>query len=299
MYSIKKVKVYNPQPTIELAAPVVASVMRETPPAPTARADSTSDKGTIMDSIIAGDTPVTNVHRSMDQLRHKAYRGASAAMQTPKDVCMSEVLKSDNPRAKLPEMEAACQSEVVGLVSRGAFRRRLRTLVPPNANVLGGRMVKVMQRANTADTSAKARFVAQGNTEKAKAFVVHNRSALRQSSSQILVSTSAVLGFRIFSHDVNQAYLQSNDKSREVFIQPRARDARYFNVRDDEVLQVLLPLYGLPDAGDYWDVAVLDHVENELGMERLVGDPHLFVKGGFNALQMAARPSQKSWGVPS
>ena len=277
---------YNPPPNIEPADPDVASVERETPPVPTAPAESTSDKGTIVDSIIAGDTLMTNVHRAMGQLRDKAYRGASAAMQTPEDVCMSEVLKSDDPRATSPEMEAACQSEADGLVTRGAFRRRLRTSVPPHANVLGGRMVKVIKRVNTADASAKARFVAQGNTDKAKAFVVHNLSALRQSSTKILVSTSAVLGFRIFSHDVNQAYLQSKDKlSREVFVRPRARDARYFGVRDDEVLQVLLPLYGLPDAGDYWDVTVLDHVENELGMEPLVGDPRLFVKDGSNALQ--------------
>ena len=158
--------------------------------------------------------------------------------------------------------------------------------MPPKAKVLGGRMVKVIKRFNTADASAKARFVAQGNTGKANAFVVHNLSALRQSSTKILVSTSAVLGFRVFSHDVNQAYLQSKDKlSREVFVRPRARDARYFGVHDDEGLEVLLPLHGLPDAGDYWDVTVLDHVGNELGMEPLVGDPRLFVKDGANEFQ--------------
>jgi len=100
------------------------------------------------------------------------------------------------------------------------------------------------------------------------------------------VSTSPVLGFRVFSHDVNQAYLQTKDKlPREVFVRPSARDARYFCVRDDRVFEVLLPLYGLPDAGDYWDVTVLDHVENELGMELLVSHPRLFVKYGANTLQ--------------
>jgi len=110
-------------------------------------------------------------------------------------------------------------------------------------------MVKVTKRVNTADASAKACFFAQGNTEKAKAFVVHNLSALRQGSTKNLVPTSAALGLRIFSHDVNQAYLHSKDKlSREIFVRPRAWDARYFSVRDEEILQVLLPLYGLPDA---------------------------------------------------
>jgi len=147
----------------------MASAERETPPDPTAPADSTRDRGTIVSGMIAGDTLVTNVYRAMGQQREKAYRGASSAMQTPEDVCMSEVLKSDDPRATSPEMEAACQSEADGLVSRGAFRRRLRALVTPNSNVLGGRMVKVSKRVNTADASANAGFVAQGNTDKAKA----------------------------------------------------------------------------------------------------------------------------------
>jgi len=286
MYSITKVKVYNLRPKFEPADPDAAPVERETPPVRTAPADSTSDKGTIVESIIAGDTLMTNVHRAVGQLRDKAYRGASAAMQTPADVRMSEVLKSDDPRATFPEMEAACQSEADGLFSRGAFWRRLRTSVSPNVNVLGGRMVKVIKRVNTVDVSAKTRFIGQGNTEKATDIVVHNLSALRQRFTKILVSTSAVLGFRIFFHNVTQAFLQIKDKlSRKVFVRPRARDARDFGVRDDEVLQVLLPLHGLPDEGDYWEFNVLDHVEIELGMESRVSDPRLFVKDGSNAIQ--------------
>jgi len=173
MYSITKVKVYNPPPNIEPDAAVLASAEREPPPVPTAPADYTRDKGTIVDGIIAGDTLVTSAYHAVGQLRDKAYRGVSAAKQTPEDVCTSEVLKSDDPRATSPEMEAACQSEVDGLVSRGAFWRRLRASVPPNANILGGRMVKVIKTVNTADASAKARFVAEGHTDKAKAFVVH------------------------------------------------------------------------------------------------------------------------------
>jgi len=97
MYSITKVKVYSAPLNIEPAAPVVASVERETPPVPTAPSDATRDKGTIVHGIITGDTLVTNVHRSMGHLRDKAYRGASDALQTTEDVYMSEVLKSDDP----------------------------------------------------------------------------------------------------------------------------------------------------------------------------------------------------------
>jgi len=92
MYSITKVKVYNPLPNIDPAAPVVASAERETPPVPTAPADYTRDKGTIVDGIVAGDTIVPNVYRATGQLRDMAYRGAPAAMQTPEDECVVAVL---------------------------------------------------------------------------------------------------------------------------------------------------------------------------------------------------------------
>jgi len=239
-----------------------------------------------VDSIIAGDTLVTNVLCAMGQLRDKAYCGASAAMQTPQNVLLSEVLKSDDPRAASPDMEAACQSEADGLVSEGAFRQRLRTSVPPNAKALGDRMVKLIKKASTADASANARFVAQVKTDQAKAFVVDNRYALRQSSTNSLVSTSAVFRLRVFSQAGKQAYLQSNEKlSCEVFVRFRTRDARYFCVQDYHVLQLKLPLYGFPDAGNYRDVTVLNQGKNELGMGPLVGDPRLFVKDGSRALQ--------------
>jgi len=76
----------------------------------------------------------------MGQLRDKAYRGASATIQTQEDVCTSEVLKSDNPRATSPENKAPSQSDAERLVSRGAFRRRLRASVlpVPTSSAAGG-----------------------------------------------------------------------------------------------------------------------------------------------------------------
>jgi len=86
MYSITKFKVYNPPPKKKPTDQVMASVEHEMPPVATAPADSTSYKSTIVDSIIAGDTLVTNVLCAMGQLRDKADCGASSAMQTPQHV---------------------------------------------------------------------------------------------------------------------------------------------------------------------------------------------------------------------
>jgi hypothetical protein len=48
--------------------------------------------------------------------------------------------------------------------------------------------------------------------------------------------------------DVRQAYLQAaSDLKRYIFIRPDVLE-----LTQDELLQVIKPLYGLSDSGDYW-----------------------------------------------
>ena len=79
--------------------------------------------------------------------------------------------------------------------------------MPDNANILGGRFVLAIKQPNIPTEVAKARYVAQGCGDREKPFIVHNLSTLRQSSTKVILSTSAVFGWRFLSHDVNQAYL--------------------------------------------------------------------------------------------
>ena len=116
--------------------------------------------------------------------------------------------------------------------------------------------------------------------------IFQNLSTLRHSSTKMILSSSADLGFRIYSHGVNQAYLQSKDQlTRDVYFRPKARDAKYFGLHDTEVLRLHKPLYGIPDAGDYRDVTVSDHVKNDVGMSALTSDPALFVKEGVDGTE--------------
>lgn len=126
----------------------------------------------------------------------------------------------------------------------------------------------------------------QGNTDKEKPFIVHNNSTLLQSSTKLLVSTSAVLYFRIFSHDVTQAYLQRKDAmSRVIYVKPRIKDAALFGLKEDELMLVCLPVYGITDAGDYWGETSTAHVEKDLGMEPMAGDPALYIKNGDDGVE--------------
>lgn len=197
------------------------------------------------------------------------------------EVFVTEVLKPGDVRISSQIIQGARQAEAEGLLKRKVWVAVKRNDLPREANILSGRFVHALKHVGTPKEKGKSRYVVQGHRDKAKSFVVHNLSTLRQRSTKIIVSTSAVRGFRIFSHDVNQSYLQSKDKlSRPVYLAPREEDRAILGDAEGEVLRILKPLYGLCDAGDYWSATMTSHVEDDLSMSPLTRDPALYVKDG-------------------
>jgi len=122
--------------------------------------------------------------------------------------------------------------------------------------------------------------------DKDKPFVVHNVPTPRQSSTRIVVSTSANEGFRLFLHDVNQAYLQSRDAlTKPIYLKPRLKDAQFFDLDDMHVLRLKRPLYGYCEAGNYWNATARAHVKDDLQMTPLTGDQALFIKEDHQGVQ--------------
>lgn len=118
-------------------------------------------------------------------------------------------------------------------------------------NVVGGSFVPTLQILLTSEEMAEARYVAQGLADSQRDMIPHDVSALRPISICIILSIAAILDFRIYDHDVNQAYLQSKESlTRPVFLCPKPEDRKYFETGDDEVLMLVKPLYGLCDPGD-------------------------------------------------
>lgn len=151
-----------------------------------------------------------------------------------------------------------------GLNRRGLWRKVKRSELPPDANILGGRFIFSLKNYSTPSETAKVRFVAQGYRDKYKPFMVHDASGLRASSILIILAVAACLGFRLFSHDVTQAYLQSKYRmTHDVYVDPKPADRHLFGIGDEELLKLELPLYGVCDAGGYWGITVFEHNVNE------------------------------------
>ena len=201
------------------------------------------------------------------------FRSKPGKKKTTPKVYMTEVIKNGDPRAKL--FDEAKAKEIKGLIDRGTWKVVSTHDLPQDANIMGGRFVLAIKNEGTKDEVYKARYVVQGYRDKMKTSLVHDSATSRQISTRILVGLAAIFGFRLFSTDVTQAYLQSSsDLMREVYIKP----GKEFNLRPNEILKLLRPLYGLADSGDYWGATFSKHITEDLGMRSCVGDSAMFYR---------------------
>jgi Reverse transcriptase (RNA-dependent DNA polymerase) len=165
------------------------------------------------------------------------------------------------------------RKEIEGIVDKGTWVVTVSSEVPTGANVLNGRFVITIKDVGTDKEIYKARYVGQGHRDKEKTSMVHHNTTARQQSTRLLVGLAAIFGFRIYTHDVQQAYLQSAENLlRDVYLKPPA----VLNLGSDTILKLLRPLYGLCDAGDYWARTILDHLTKDLNLVQTVGDSGLF-----------------------
>ena len=188
-------------------------------------------------------------------------------------VHLTEVIKSEDPRSKDPRFDKAKRKEINGLIERGTWKIVAKDEVPGNANVMGGRFVLAIKDEGTDKEVWKARFIVQGYRDKLKMSLVHDTSTARQYSVRILIGLAAIFGFRLFSTDVTQAYLQSAESlMRDVYIKPNGE----FELSKGQLLKLLKPLYGLADSGDYLGKTFSLHLTDDLGMKPCVCDPALY-----------------------
>lgn len=187
---------------------------------------------------------------------------------------LTEAVPPNDPRVATAWFQANARKDAVGLHERGAFRVVKEKEGFHGADVIRGQFVYTLKNVRTREKEHKARFVAQGQNEKDNPFVVHNLATLWQRSMRMLVSIAAVLGFRIFADEITQAYLQSQGAfGRVEYVRPRPADRHLFGLADAELLLLLLPLFGVCDAGVYWYDTFAGHVKDGLVMRALISDP--------------------------
>jgi Reverse transcriptase (RNA-dependent DNA polymerase) len=128
----------------------------------------------------------------------------------------------------------------------------------------------------------KARYVVQGHRDQEKEIMVRSSTNVQQRSLGLVFALASILGFKIWTQDVTQAYLQSaGTLSREVFIDKPAPE---LELNADQALQLLRPLYGLADSGDFWYRELSKH-HREMGMQPMTTGNSAWLKLADNILE--------------
>jgi hypothetical protein len=199
------------------------------------------------------------------------FRSGQAPEPPQYTVHLSEVIKPWDPRGEL--FDAAMEKEITGLIQKGTWRLcyaqtfLMIQMFLLDDSFLPWKTAGPKKKYTRLDTLYK-------DSETNWKHPLYMTRPRQGNTQPLLVGLAAVFGFRHFSTDVMQAYLQSASKlMRDVFIETSQEK---FELGLDHVLQLLKPLYGMPDSGDYWGKTFSSHLKYNLGLTTTCGDPASF-----------------------
>jgi hypothetical protein len=206
-------------------------------------------------------------------------RGVSSKLrQNTTRIHVTETIQPDDPRARDPKMLAAKRKEIEGLLNRGTFRIVLRSDIPQHANKLSARYVLAIKDPNTDREVWKARLILGGHRDLEKHIMVRSSTTVQQRSLRLLFALAAAFGWKIWTQDITQAYLQSSGELvRKIYVD-KFHGVDELDIAPDEALQLLRPLYGLADSGDHWWREFNDHHRNKLNMATTSTDASLYYR---------------------
>lgn len=131
--------------------------------------------------------------------------------------------------------------------------------------------------------------MAQGYDEKEKRFIVHEVDRIRSFSGRLILSDVIYRGWKLFSHNVTQAYCQSmSELSREIYLQPRLEDLNILKIRPDELVRLLGPTYDICETEDYWGSALDQHLTDDLSMFSMKNNSGIYAWESPNSNEVSA-----------
>lgn len=91
-----------------------------------------------------------------------------------RDVFMTQIIELSDPRASGEALTMTKNTYVEGLERRGVWKKVFKNSLLPSPNVLSGRFVPTLKKSGTNEETPKARFVAQGSSDRDKHCIIHN-----------------------------------------------------------------------------------------------------------------------------
>jgi hypothetical protein len=177
-----------------------------------------------------------------------------------------------------PQYEDSRQSEIAGLLEKGVFTVTSRANVPEGVRIFNSRFVDEIKNKGTENELKKSRLIVQAYNDENKHVVLTQSPTIQRISQRIILSIAAIETETtgLYLRDISQAYVQSTTLlNRDFYVNPPRELAKHLNLRDDSVLKVVKPLYGVPEAGNHWFRTYHTHHTIALSMEQSTYDPCL------------------------
>ena len=168
-------------------------------------------------------------------------------------------------------------SEINGLLEKGVFRVVNLEDVPQGVRIFNSRFVDEIKHPGTDKAFEKSRLVVQAYNDQGKDLVLTQSPTIQRVSQRIILAITPAIqqvkpAMSLYLRDISQAYVQSNTHlSRDIFIRP----PHELGLGKDSILQVVKPLYGVPEAGNHWFNTYHRHHLQELQMTQSTYDPCL------------------------
>jgi Reverse transcriptase (RNA-dependent DNA polymerase) len=173
----------------------------------------------------------------------------------------------------LKKIDSTKWDEILNLFKRGTFKF---VTLPDNHNetVLPSRFVLALKHSPAGEIKYMVIFTVGGHKDRLKHSIVQTASTLSQAIIRMLLAVASILDMNVWCEDIKQAYIQSAQRlRRKIFIKPDI-----LQLGKNEFLQLLLPLYGLTEAGDYWTQTLVDHCVGQVQFTQSETDPSFFFR---------------------
>ena len=168
-----------------------------------------------------------------------------------------------------PFVEAR-RNEIQGLIAEGVFKVVAAADVPADVRIFGCRFVDDVKEKNSVPYE-KSRLVVQAHNDGNKKGVLTQSPTIQRASQRIILCFHAILNRILCTRDISQAYINSTSLLiREFFVRPpEGTDL------GNNLLKVLRPLYGVPEAGTHWFKTYHTHHTDRLLLKPSTYDPCL------------------------
>lgn len=184
-----------------------------------------------------------------------------------------------------PNYADSRQKEIDGLLESQVFRLIPRSQLPEGARLFNSRFVDEVKHPGTEDAYEKSRLVIQAYNDAGKLAVLTQSPTIQRASQRLLLAIAVSFPWlRIYMRDISQAYTQAQTLLARKFYAAPPKDIDI----GDWILEVLKPLYGIPESGNHWFMTYHNFFEKDCGMQISTFDPCLLYAG---------TPNDESFGV--